>query len=177
MATKRKSLYLYLTLLCFVGLIAIFVVDGYLGVYDALYVPMGEREQKVEADQWVQWSQYGMAQVNWGEKAFFRYEVDNRLFSTYKADITVSVWHSQQKVRDLLSQPIVIAPFDKGQLQWTIDTAELLPTGVSTEGGPGYTVEYTVIIKRGEIERKVIFTVTVYGKVPSPPVPTPLPPK
>jgi hypothetical protein len=132
---------------------------------------MGEREQKIEADQWVQWSQYGRAEVAWGEKAFFRYEVDNRQFSTYKADITVSVWHSQQKVRDLLSQPIVIAPFDKGQLSWTIDTAELLPGGATL--GKEYQYEYTVVIKRGEIERKVIFTVTVYGNIelPSPPQP------
>jgi len=166
MATKRKNLYLYLTLACFVGLIAIFVVDGYLGVYDALYLPMGEREEKVEADQWQQWSQWQMAEVGWGEKAFFRYEVDNRQFSTYTADIEASVWHSQEKVQDLVSQEISIPAFDKGQLEWSIDTTELLPEGVSLEGRP---VEYTVIIKRGEIERKVIFTVFGYAKVPPPP--------
>jgi len=166
MATKRKNLYLYLTLACFVGLIAIFVVDGYLGVYDALYLPMGEREEKVEADQWQQWSQWQMAEVGWGEKAFFRYEVDNRQFSTYSADIAVSVWHSQEKVQDLISQEISIPAFDKGQLEWVIDTTELLPEGVSLEGRP---VEYTVIIKRGEIERKVIFSVYGHAKVPPPP--------
>lgn len=168
MTTKRKNLYLYLTLLCFVGLIAIFIVDGYLGVYDTLYVPMGEREQKVEADQWQQWSQYAMAQVNWSEKASFRYEMDNRRFSAYKADISVSVWHSQEKVRDLLSQPIVIAPFDVGQLTWTIDTAELLPDGTAT--GKGTPYEYTIIIKGGEIERKILFSVYL------PVYPSPLPP-
>jgi len=166
LATKRKNLYLYLTLLCFIGLIVIFIVDGYLGVYDTLYVPMGEREQKVEADQWVQSPQYGMAEIGWGDKALFRYEVDNRQFSTYKADIEVSVWHSHQKMRDLLSQPMSIAPFKKGQFEWSIDTTELLPTGVSVEGRP---VEYTVIIKRGEIERKVIFSIYGYAKVPPPP--------
>ena len=162
----RKNLFLYLTIACFIGLIAIFTVDGYMGVYDALYVPMGEREEKVEADQWQQWSEWGRAEIGWGDKALFRYEVDNRKFSTYTADIEVSVWHSQQKVQDLLSQPIVIAPFDKGQFEWSIDTAELLPEGVSLEGRP---VEYSVIIKRGEIERKVIFTVFGYAKVPPPP--------
>ena len=166
MVTKRKNLYLYLTLACFVGLIAIFVVDGYLGVYDALYLPMGEREQKIEADQWQQWSEWGMAEIGWGDKAFFRYEVDNRQFSTYTADIEASVWHSQEKVQDLVSQEISIPAFDKGQLEWSIDTTELLPEGVSLEGRP---VEYTVIIKRGEIEQKVIFTVFGYAKVPPPP--------
>lgn len=168
MATKGRNLFLYLALACFVGLIAIFIVDGYLGVYDTLYVPMGEREQKIEADQWVQWSQWERAEVAWGEKAFFRYEVDNRQFSTYSANIAVSVWHSQEKVRDLISQEISIAAFDKGQLEWVIDTTELLPSGIPQEQG----YEFTIIIQRGEIERKII--VYMYPLVyPSKAVPAP----
>jgi len=152
MATKRRNLYLYLTLVCFVGLIAIFVVDGYFGVYDTLSIPLGEREQKIEADQWLWWSEGGgRAEVAWGEKASFRYEVDNRQFSTYTADIEVSVWHTQEKVRDLISQEISIPAFDKGQLEWVIDTAGLLPGGAPEQG-----YEFTVIIKRGEIEREII---------------------
>ena len=152
MATKRKNLFLYLILACFIGLIAIFIVDGYLGVYDTLYVPMGEREQKIEADQWRQWSEWRRAEIGWGEKAFFRYEVDNRQFSTYTADVEVSVWHSKEKVRDLISQEISIPAFDKGQLEWVIDTTELFPSGIPPEQG----YEFTVIINRGEIERKII---------------------
>ena len=147
----RKNLFLYLTLACFVGLIAIFVVDGYFGVYDTLYVPMGEREEKIEADQWLQWSEWGRAEVAWGEKAFFSYEVDNRQFSTYSANIAVSVWHSKEKVRDLISQEISIPAFDKGQLEWVVDTTGLLPGGAPEQG-----YEFTVIIKRGEIEREII---------------------
>ena len=150
----RKNLYLYLTLACFFGLIAIFIVDGYMGIYDTIYITAGEREQKVEPDSWLRQEKFearGVG-VNWGEKVFFRYEVDNRQFSTYSADIEVSVWHSQEKVRDLLSQPISIAAFDKGQLEWEIDTAELLPSDVP----PEQRYEFTVIIKRGEIERKII---------------------
>jgi len=147
----RKYLFLYLTLACFFGLIAIFVVDGYFGVYDTLYVPMGEREEKIEADQWLQWSEWGRAEVAWGEKAFFSYEVDNRQFSTYSANIAVSVWHSKEKVRDLISQEISIPAFDKGQLEWVIDTTGLLPGGAPEQG-----YEFTVIIKRGEIEREII---------------------
>ena len=166
MAIKQKILYFYLTIACFVGLIAIFIVDGYLGVYDTLYVPMGEREEKIEADQWQQWSQWERAEIGWGERAFFRYEVDNRQFSTYSANVAVSVWRSREKVRDLLSQSVSIAPFDKEEVEWVVDTTELLPTGVSLEGRP---VEYTIVINRGEIERKVIFTIFGYAKVPSPP--------
>ena len=166
----RRYLFLYLTLACFFGLIAIFIVDGYLGVYDTLYLPAGEREQKIEADDWSSWAEWERAEVGWGEKAFFRYEVDNRQFSTYSADVEVSVWHSKQKVRDLLSQQMSIAAFDKGQMEWVVDTAELLPSGISSEQG----YEYTVIIERGEIERKII--VYMYPLV-YPVKPAPAPPR
>jgi len=154
MATKRRNLFLYLTLACFVGLIAIFIVDGYLGIYDTIYITAGEREEKIEPDSWLRQEKFGArgVGVNWGEKVFFRYEVDNHQFSSYTADIEVSVWRSKEKVRDLISQPILIGAFDKGQLEWTVDTTELLPGGIPAE----QRFEYTVIIKRGEIERKII---------------------
>jgi len=148
----RKNIFLYLTIACFVGLIAIFIVDGYLGVYDTVYVTAGEREQKIEPDFWLRQDRIWSTGANWDEKVFFRYEVDNRRFSSYTADIEVSVWRSQEKVRDLTSQPISIAAFDKGQLEWVMDTTELLPESIP----PEQSYEYTVIIRRGEIERKII---------------------
>jgi len=84
-----------------------------MGIYDTIYVPAGEREQKIEADEWSRWEQWGRAEIGWGDKAFFRYEVDNRQFSSYTADIDVSVWHSHEKLRNILSQPMSIAAFDK----------------------------------------------------------------
>jgi hypothetical protein len=152
MATKRRNLYLYLTLLCFFGLIAIFIVDGYMGVYDTVYVTAGEREQKIESDVWLREDKFWSSGVNRGEKAFFRYEVDNRRFSGYTADIEVSLWRSQEKIQDLISQPLAIDAFGKGQLEWVIDTPELVPSDAPAE----QSYEYTVIIKRGEIERDVI---------------------
>ena len=160
MATKRKNLYLYLTLACFFGLIAIFIVDGYLGIYDTVYVTAGEREEKVEPDFWLRQSLIKSVGVknayyvsaNWEEKIFFRYEVDNRRFSSYTADIDVSVWRSQEKVFDLVSQHIQIGAFDKEQLEWVLDTVELLPSDVP----PEQNYEFTVIIKRGQVERNII---------------------
>jgi len=149
-----RNLFLYLDLACFVGLLAIFVVDGYLGIYDTVYIIAGEREEKIEPDSWLRQEKFGArgVGVSRDEKAFFRYEVDNRRFSRYMADIEVSVWHSQQKVRDLVSQPMSIAGFDKGELEWVIDTAELLPGDIP----PEQSYEFTIIIKRGEIERNII---------------------
>ncbi|MBA7682523.1 hypothetical protein ES703_90873 [subsurface metagenome] len=174
----RRNLFLYLTIACFIGLIAIFVVDGYLGIYDTVYITTGEQSFKVEADVWQrQWPTYAPVPIyeepmlaeggkgayympaNREEKISFRYEVDNRVFSTYKADIEVSVWHSQQKVRDLILQPMSISAFDKGESEWVIDNTELLPKDIL----PEQSYDYTVIIKRGEIERRIVVSINPVG--------------
>ncbi len=170
----RKNLFLYLALACFVGLIVLFVVDGYLGVYDTAYIATGEQEYKIEVDVWQRQyptyaptsTQYAPIPVgegkgvyympaNRGDNVSFRYEVDNRLFSTYKADIEVSVWHSQEKVLDLIAQPLSISAFGKGELEWVVDNTELVPGSIL----PEQSYEYSVIIKRGGIERKIVMSV------------------
>ena len=158
MAVKHKNLYLYLALVCFLCIIVIFILDGYMGVHDTLFVTAREYPQKIEADQWSQ-AKYGYiptSNVEWGGKVAFRYEVDNHQFSSYTADIAVSVWHSQTKVADLVTQPMSVASFEKGQLEWVVDTATLLPKNVLPEQG----YQYTVIIKMGEVERKVIVDIS-----------------
>jgi len=149
-AARPRNLFLYLALTCFFCIIAIFVVDGYMGVYDTVYITVGEREEKVEADFWLQEYNIWTTPANWGDKVFFRYEVDNRRFQSYSANVEVSLWRSQEKVLDLLSEEMQVASFDKGQLEWVVDTGELETVP------PEEFVEYTVIIKRGEIERKII---------------------
>jgi len=162
----RRNLFLYLTLACFVSIIAIFVVDGYMGIYDNLFVTSGEREEEIGRDS-RPWQE--SVRIDWGEKAFFRYEVDNRQFSDYTADVEVSLWHSQEKVADLLAQPISVASFDKGQLEWVLDTAELIPGDIPPEQG----YEFTVVIKRGEIERRLITHVRPAPYPPKPVIPAP----
>ena len=147
---KSKNLYLYLTLVCFVGIILIFVFDGYMGTYDTLTVKSGEFEQTVEDVNWER--DYWSTAVNWGEKAYFSYEVDNRRFSTYSTDIEVSAWHSLEKVSDILNRKISVGAFDKEQVEWVIDTAELVPE--AAELSQGY--EFTVYINRGDIERRFV---------------------
>ena len=171
MAVKHKNLFLYLTLACFLGLILIFIFDGYMGIYDTLLIKSGEFPQKIEADQWARQEKYGSsASVERGGKIDFTYEVDNRQFSSYTADIEVSVWHSQEKVRDLISQEMSIDSFDKGQLEWVVDTAELIPADIP----PEQVYQFTVVIRRGEIERKVI---THINPTPYPPKPIIAPPR
>ncbi len=131
-----------------------------MGIYDTIYITAGEREEKIEADFWLRQSLIKSVGVknayyvsaNWEEKIFFRYEVDNRRFSSYTADIEVAAWRSQEKVFDLVSQHMQIGAFDKRQLEWVVDTAEFLPSDIP----PEQNYEFTVIIKRGQVERNII---------------------
>lgn len=165
MADKLKNRYLYLALVCFLGIMAIFIVDGYMGIYDTVYITSGEQEQNIEADFWLRDYNVGSVWTEGGQKVFFRYEVDNRLFSSYSAGIEVSLWSSKQKVLDLLSQQIEVASFSKEQVEFVVNTAEL------EQGSLERGVEYTILIKRGEVERSIILYLSP-SPVPKIPPPT-----
>jgi len=166
MVIRRRFIYLYLALTCFVGFIIVFFIDGYKGVYDTLYITAGEREKKVELYQWLRRDGAWSAPARWGEKAFFRYEIDNREFSIYSADIEVSLWHEQKEVRYLISQHMQIARFDKGRLEWALDTTELEPAGAPPGRGASFghpderqIHRYLIVIKGDGIERRLEFNI------------------
>ena len=145
----RRNLFLYLAIACFAGLIAIFIVDGYMGIYDTVYVTAGEREQRIGPDYWQRQLRgynypYHMG-AEWGEPVHFRYQIDNRRFSTYSTTVDVSVWKSNERIVDLFGENISVSAFDKGTMDWTLSAQELEKTGL----GVG---EYTVKIKRAEVE-------------------------
>ncbi len=166
MAVKHKILYLYLTLVCFLGIIVIFVFDGYMGLYDSLLMDNGQYMQTVEADQWSQQEKRGyLASTNVERDGVvnFTYEVDNRLFSEYTSNVEISMWHNQEKLSFLAFETWTIASFSKGELKWSLDAAEIVPADFSAE--QSYNV--SVVIKRGEFERKVVININ----------PSPYPPK
>jgi len=169
MAVKHKNLYLYLALACFLGIILIFIFDGYMGVYDNLTMTSGEFPQTIESDRWPEdekYPYYSSVGVHPGGSVTFTYEVENRAFSHYSADVEVTVSYEQEQIAVLLSQPLTVSSFDKGQLEWELDTEEILPEDISYE----QSYQYIVLIKRGEIERRVIVQIIL------PPYPTKIPP-
>ena len=167
MASKRKNIFLYLTMACFLGVIAIFTFDGYIGVYDTFIIKSGEEEQKIEADHWLRDDMHWSTVTSWGDKTFFTYEIANRNFSRFEADVEVTLWQSQEKVQDLVSEHVSISSFDKKQLDWTLDTTMLVAEDEALER----SVQFTVIIKRGDLERRVIWHVNPVP-YPAKPVPT-----
>ncbi|MBA7485983.1 hypothetical protein ES707_21535 [subsurface metagenome] len=146
----RRNFFLYLTLACFVGLIAIFVFDGYMGLYDTLHITTGEYEQTVEADHWDRYRDYKpLVETAWGDKALFSYEVNNRRFSSYVTAIQVSVWKEDAKIIDIMDEDRSIEPFDEAKVDWTLASQELEKVGLGIDN-------YTVKINHGDVERKII---------------------
>ena len=145
----RRNLFLYLALACFVGLAAIFVLDGYRGIYDTVYVTAAEVEQEIGPDFWqgqpssrIYSYQIG---AEWGETVHFRYQINNRSFSTYSATVEASLWKSNEKLMDLFHQDIQLANSDEITLEWTLPSRDMKTAGLEVG-------QYTVKIKRGEVE-------------------------
>ena len=139
-----------------------------MGIYDTVYITAEEREQKIESDVWQRNDPYWSAGITQGEKAFIRYEIDNRQFSTYEADIQVSVWRMQEKVSDVLIKQVAVEAFSKAEIEWTIDSNEFVPP----DAQPEQRFEYTLTIKRGDIERNIILYINP-SPYPIKPVPAP----
>lgn len=146
----RRNIFLYLAIACFVGLIAIFFFDGYMGIYDTVYITTGEREQQIDPDYWQnQLPGYPYPyyiSAAWGEPVHFGYEIDNHRFSTYSTTLEASVWKSNEKVADLFRGDISIPAFDKTAIEWT------LPANLTEKPATGVILEYTIKINRGEVE-------------------------
>lgn len=162
MKVKLRSRFLYLAIACFVGLVTIFVVDGYMGVYDTVYVTVREYTQKIEADYWLQQRpEYAPIPVSGegdefayccigasvGDNVPFRYVIENHQFSNYSTFVQSSVWRENEKVLDLFSGNISASPFGKATVEWRLSSDDL---GITAP------TQYTVRINHGDIERRII---------------------
>jgi hypothetical protein len=158
MAAKQKNLYLYLAIACFVGIILIFVFDGYMGLHDTLSMTSGENVQVISAEQWTirgeAWRYPTQISIVYGTKASFNYEIENLRFSSYTGDVDITLWQDQEKIDDIISTGIDIPPFGEKNIDWTLDTTNLVTGNIALEGR-----SFTLVISHGSIERKVIMTI------------------
>jgi len=161
MKVKLERRFLYLAIACFVGLVTIFVVDGYMGIYDTVYVTVREYTQKIEADYWLQQrpeyapvpvsgegdeiAYYISASVD--DNVSFRYVIENHQFSSYSTLVQASVWQENEKVLDLFSGHISASPLREATAEWRLSSDDL---GITAP------TQYTVRINHGDIERRII---------------------
>jgi hypothetical protein len=150
--TKSKNRFLYLALLCFLGIIAVLVVDGYLGVYDTLRVRSGEFEQTFEADFWRSEFNFASVGAGGGQVVACRYTIDNRIFSSYDGRLQVTVERNQQTVLSVLDRDFSVGSFSIQEFAFSIDTAALSLTQDNQE--------FTVVIKSENIERRLILSLS-----------------
>jgi hypothetical protein len=169
MKDKSRYIFLYLALACFLGIILIFVFDGYIGLHDSLVINSGEFPVTITTEQWDTQNRGDIgfiptASANYGENIPFTYQIENLHFSSFKSAINVSVWNNQVKLGDLYSTTVTAKAFGKGQAEWTLDTTQFISGNLTS----GQSVDFTVVIQRGDVERKVIIYVYVangQGKV------------
>jgi hypothetical protein len=150
---KHKTLYLFLTLACFVGIILVFVFDGYMGVYDTLVMDNGQFPQTVEADQWDMERYGGLASTNMerGGRVVFTYKVANHRFSAYKSDVRISLYYQQEKVKDIFSGAIEAEAFEDGVIDWTVDAADIIPAEYPAE----QAYNAYLLLNRGDVEHRI----------------------
>lgn len=151
---KRNILYLFLAMLCFVGIILIFVFDGYIGIYDSLVMDNGRFPQNIEADQWgdTRYDYARSAYIERGDRMEFTYTVENHRFSTYQEEVTVSFRRGDEEIMAPLSYAVAAAPFDNTEVSWVLaDVAEIVPEDYPSE----QSYNFDIIISRGAVERKI----------------------
>ena len=186
MESKPKRRFLYLAIACFAGLVAIFIVDGYLGIYDTFHVSIGEYPpQTIGAEYWLrqdsgdydaprpvrtEGNQYAYCCIgaDWGQDISFEYVIENHQSSTYSALIEASVWQEDRRIIDLFSQDVLVRPFSEAKVKWTLSSEDL---GI-TAPVPRESYDYTVQVDRGDVERRIITSFYYYEEIPIPkPVP------
>ena len=151
---KSKNRFLYLALVFFLGIITVLVVDGYMGLYDTLKLKSGEYEQVFEADYWQRGSSQVYYSVGGGDVINGSYIIDNRRLSAYQEKLTITLERNQQLLSDITDEDFSIDSFNKQEFNFTVNTASLAPV---QDDGP---LEYTLVIKHGETERRIIFNVS-----------------
>jgi hypothetical protein len=159
MSPRRRNIYLYLTIAFFLALIAIFVFDGYMGVYDTVRVTTSqEGEQVMEPESWLH-DDYDYRHYVWTEEGgdiSFHYELENRRFSDYSADVEAAIWFGETKHSNLISQAVTVPSFDKEEFSWTIDTGTLRPSNIAES----QDFEFSVVIERDGVELRIIVHVS-----------------
>lgn len=169
MVRKPKKLFLYLAIACFAGLVAIFIVDGYMGIYDTIHITVGEYEQKIEASYWDRSDDPRWINASTSEKISFSYRIDNNRLSEYSTHIEVSVWQENKKVVDLFSQDVSIARLDEATVEWTLLSDDLYDTDFEVNERRDYTVR----INRGDVERRITVSYSS-SEIPLFPKPAPV---
>jgi len=57
--------------------------------------------RREDTERWLREETFWSTRASWGEKVSFRYEIDNRQFSTYSTSIQASVWKEDERIMEV----------------------------------------------------------------------------
>ncbi len=152
MIKRPKRLFLYLAIASFCGLVAVFITDGYMGVYDTITVTVGERDEEIRSSEWEDEDTYWIYDDTSAANIYFSYKIDNNRLEEYTASIQASVWQESEKIADLFSGDVSIDRLEDTTVEWTLAKEDI---GYS-DPTPATSVNYTVKINRDDVERRII---------------------
>jgi hypothetical protein len=155
MVGRHKTLYLLLALACFLGIIVIFIFDGYLGVYDTLRIDNGQFPQTITTEQWQQQEEFGYppsVSVDRDRSVNLTYTVENHRFSAYSADVRVSLFYGVDKVGDVTAGRVESRAFGSGEFTFVVNAGDFLPADYPTD----QSYNLNMLIERGDVERRVM---------------------
>ncbi|MCJ7605187.1 MAG: hypothetical protein MUO19_04035 [Dehalococcoidales bacterium] len=154
MAGQRRNLYLYLALACFLGILLIFVFDGYMGVYDKLTADNGQYRQTFGGEQWDQPEDRGyLSTVNAerGGVIDFTYGINNNRFTRYSNPVRVYLETSSNTTMELLNTDISAGAFGSDEIAWSLDPERWLPVDYPLDT----QLRATMTIEHGNFTREI----------------------
>ena len=150
-----KNLYLYLALVCFLGIVLIFFFDGYVGVYDSLKADNGTYVQEISAEQWQNPERYGPTySLGLDQNGYlaFTYRLENRRFGSLSDAVRVTVYDpTAGNVTEILINTLKIGMFGQGMVSWTLNGSDFVPEGT----GVGVLPNLRMVIERGTVTREI----------------------
>ena len=154
MAIKRGSIWLYVSIAFFIGIVAVFFVDGYMGVYDTILINTPGNEYEIAPDFWQESrtanDRYYVGGIKQTDLLKFGLQIENRRFSDYQSNVKVSLWEGGREIKELFEQSDNIEVFQPSPLyEWELDTTDL--EVADTLNGTIYVIK----IDRNGVERKI----------------------
>jgi len=148
MGKTHRNLYLFLALACLLGIVLVFVFDGYMGVRDSVWVTGVDGERSVGDDlgRGGEHQYYSLeVEVPADGEINIRYELENRCFRGYTEDVRAIIRHENMTVAELTSGVVSLSPLAAEGFLWTVDVDEYAPA----EWGVNRYYSLMLIIYRG----------------------------
>ena len=153
-AEKHRFLYLYLALACFVGILLIFVFDGYMGRYITLNMDNGRYSQLLESGWWEVEEKYAGYNSFSGERDdvfTFTLKLENRCFTSFSEPVHVSLQDVSGNGPEIFEGMLEADAFGKAEVSWKLPAADLVPTDFA----PDSYLTTNMVIQIGEYKGSI----------------------